>query len=109
MFSFYLKQNCNEITFSRKEIYSYVKFHTKKKLKFKQFLYTPEISEMDRLMMSAKNFKYDIMNLEYYYKIFYRFNFKKKILKIIKENLCKVEPPISILQKIPQGNKIRKY
>jgi len=108
-FDFHLKQNCNKLIFNRNEIQYYIKFHTKKKLKFKQFLYTPEISEMDRLMMSAKNFKYDIMNLEYYYKIFYRFNFKKKILKIIKENLCKVEPPISILQKIPQGNKIRKY
>ena len=88
-FAFHMKQNCNEITFSRKEIYYYVKFHTKKKLQFKQFLFTPEINQLDHLMMAAKNFKYDSMNLEYYYNIFYRFNFKKKILKSIKENLCK--------------------
>ena len=47
---------------------------------------------MDRwtdLMMAAKDKKYELMNLDYYYNIFARFNFKKKILKIIKENLCK--------------------
>ena len=43
----------------------------------------------DYVMMAAKNFKYDFMNLDYYYNIFYRLNFKKKILKSIKENLCK--------------------
>ena len=87
-FAFHMKQNCNEIIFNRKEIYFYVKFHTKEKLQFKQFLWTPEMNQIDRLMMAAKSFKYDIMNLKYYYNIFYRFNFKKKILKIIKENLC---------------------
>ena len=55
-----MKQNCNEITFSRKEIYYYVKFHTKKKLQFKQFLFTPEMDYYDYLMMAAKKFKYDL-------------------------------------------------
>ena len=87
--AFHMKQKCNELNFNRKEICCYIKFHTKKKLQFKQFLYTSEIYEIVRLMTAAKNNKYDYMNLEYYYNIFYRFNFKKKILKIIKENLCK--------------------
>jgi len=88
-FAFHMKQNCNEVIFNRKEIFYYVKFHTKEKLKFKQFLWTPEISAIDSVMMAAKRAKYDFMNLDYYYNIFARFNFKKKILKIIKENLCK--------------------
>ena len=88
-FAFHMKQNCNEVIFNRKEIFFYIKFHTKKKLQFKQFLFTPEINHDDYLMSTAKNFKYDLMNLDYYYNIFERFNFKKKILKIIKENLCK--------------------
>ena len=88
-FVFHMKHNCNEIIFNRKEIYFYVKFHTKKKLRFKQFLWTPEISAMNDMMMSAKHGKYDFMNLDYYYNIFDRFNFKKKILKNIKKNLCK--------------------
>jgi len=88
-FAFHMKQNCNELIFSRKEIYFYIRFHTNKKLQFKQFLWTPEIDQMDDLMMSAKNHKYDLMKLDYYYNIFERFNFKKKILKNIKKNLCK--------------------
>jgi len=88
-FAFHMKQNCNELIFSRKEIYFYIRFHTNKKLQFKQFLWTPEIDQMDDLMMSAKNHKYDLMKLDYYYNIFERFNFKKKILKNIKENPCK--------------------
>ena len=87
--AFHMKQKCNEIILSRKEIFQYVKFHTKEKLQFKQFLWTPEIDQMNSLMMSAKNNKYDLMKLDYYYNIFKRFNFKKKILKSIKENLCK--------------------
>ena len=87
-FAFHMKQKCNELNFNSKEICCYVKFHTKKKLQFKQFFWTPEMHHMDRIMMSAKTGKYDLMNLEYYYNIFYKFNFKKKILKIIKENLC---------------------
>ena len=87
--AFHMKQNCNEVIFNRKEIYSYIKFHTKKKLKFKQFLWTPKLDEMGLIMMAAKNNKYDFMNLDYYYNIFDRFNFKKKMLKNIKENLCK--------------------
>ena len=88
-YAFHMKQNCNKVIFNRNEITYYIKFHTKKKLQFKQFLWTPEINQMDFLMMAAKNAKYDLMNLDYYYNIFERFNFKKKILKIIKENLCK--------------------
>ena len=88
-FAFHMKQNCNEITFNRKEVFFYIRFHTNKKVQFKQFLWTPVLDEATNLILSAKNFKYDLMNLEYYYDIFYRFNFKKKILKSIKENLCK--------------------
>ena len=88
-FAFHMKQNCNEITFNRKEVFFYIRFHTNKKVQFKQFLWTPVLDEATNLILSAKNFKYDLMNLEYYYNIFYRSNFKKKILKSIKENLCK--------------------
>ena len=88
-YAFHMKQNCNKVIFNRNEITYYIKFHTKKKLQFKQFLWTPEINQMDFLMMAAKNGKLDLMNLDYYYNIFERFNFKKKILKGIKENLCK--------------------
>jgi len=88
-FAFHMKQKCNKVSFSRKEISFYVRFHTKEKLRFKQFIFTPEIDRLDVLMMQAKNFKYDLMKLNYYYNIFERFNFKKKILKNIKENLGK--------------------
>jgi hypothetical protein len=88
-FGFHTKKNCNEISFNRKEICYYIKFHTKKKLKFKQFLWTPELNHLGELMMAAKKNKYDFMDLNYYYNIFDRFNFKKKMIKIIKENLCK--------------------
>jgi len=86
--AFHMKKKCNKLLLRRKEIFHYVKFHTKEKIRFKQFLWTPEIDQMNFLMMSAKNRKYDFVKLDYYYNIFKRFNFKKKILKNIKENLC---------------------
>ena len=92
-FAFHMKKNCKQLVFNRQEIYMYIKIHTKEKLQFKQFLYTEEMEQMDHLMMSAKRYWYrnfsKVMTLEYYYNIFARFNFKKKHLKLIKQNLCK--------------------
>ena len=91
-YAFLLKQNCDEIRFNRKEIMMYFKFHTTEKIKFKRFLFTKELNMNDALMMSAKDFKYDIATkLKYYYNIFEKSNLKKKQLKLIKENLCKDE------------------
>ena len=69
-FAFHMKQNCNKIIFNRKEICCYVKFHTKKKFKFKQFFWTPEINEMNEAMLAAKHGKYDFES-NYYIIIFF--------------------------------------
>jgi hypothetical protein len=94
--AWHFRDGCNRIEFSREEISFYLKFHTKEKIKFQRFLFTDELVDLSGAMFRTKGqdghsskFKYDA--LKYYYNIFDKYNFKNKMLKIIKENLCKEE------------------
>jgi len=97
-YAWHFRKGYNRIEFSREEIYYYIKFHTKEKIKFQRFMFTPELVFLNETMKNAKfRKKSDILSklksnaLEYYYNIFDKYNFKNKMLKIIKENLCKEE------------------
>ena len=97
-FAWHFRNGCNKIEFNRKEITFYLRFHTKEKIKFQRFLFTEELGILSGMVTLIKNnkkpdgiakFKSEALN--YYYNIFDRSNLKNKMLKIIKENLCKEE------------------
>ena len=97
-YAWHFRKGCNKIEFSRKEISYYIKFYTKEKIKFQRFMFTPELHTLSETMKNAKfRKKSDTLSklksnaLEYYYNIFDKYNFKNKMLKIIKGNLCKEE------------------
>jgi hypothetical protein len=94
-FACHFRDGCKTIEFNRKEITFYLKFHTKEKIKFKRFLFTEELSKLNGIMGQVKNRKEPerviTKALDFYYNIFDKYNFKNKMLKIIKENLCKEE------------------
>jgi hypothetical protein len=93
-FAWHLKRGCNTIEFNRKEITFYLKFHTKEKIKFQRFLFTPELDKLNSPMQLTKGSKKPeplSQALNFYYNIFNKYNLKNKMLKIIKENLCKAE------------------
>ena len=97
-YAWHFRKGCNKIEFSRKEISYYIKFYTKEKIKFQRFMFTPELHTLNETMLQTKfRKKPDILSkfksdaLEYYYNIFDKYNFKNKMLKIIKENLYKEE------------------
>ena len=90
-FAFILKKKVSSIQFLREQIFYYVRFHTTRPIAFRQFFWDKEINEYYRPMMAVKKHKYsgDSANtlLSYYYKLFNKFQFKKKIIKIIEKNL----------------------
>ena len=92
-FAFILKKKVSSIQFLREQIFYYVRFHTTRPIAFRQFFWDKEINEYYRPMMAVKKHKYsgDSANtlLSYYYKLFNKFQFKKKIIKIIEKNLTK--------------------
>ena len=93
-FAWHFRKGCNTIEFSRKEISFYLRFHTKEKIKFQRFLFTPDLMNLNEIMIQTKGMKKpDVISkaLNFYYNIFDKYNFKNKMLKIIKENLCKEE------------------
>ena len=93
-FAWHFREGCNTIEFNRKEIAFYLRFHTKEKIKFQRFLFTPELSDYHQMIIGSRNNKSpELLSkaLNFYYNIFDKYNFKNKILKIIKENLCKKE------------------
>jgi hypothetical protein len=81
-FSFFLRENINDFKIEKNEIYSYMRFHTDKKIRFVQFRYNSKLSEYNRDGFQLT--RSPLKNLENYYKSFRN---KKLILKEIKENL----------------------
>ena len=92
-FAFIFKKETSSIQISRNQICMYIKFHTKRPIVFKQFFWDEKINEYYRPIMAVKRHKYTENKkstlLSYYYKLFDRFQFKKKIIKIIEQNLTK--------------------
>ena len=92
-FAFLFKKETSTITFLREDIYFYIRFHTTRPIVFRQFFWDKELNEFNRPMMAVKNNKYwdnpKANILSYYYKLFDKFQFKKKIIKIIEQNLTK--------------------
>lgn len=81
-FAFYLKSNSNTFKINRGEIYSYMRFHTDKKINFVQFRYTPELKKFQEEGFALT--KLGLGKLENYYGMFKN---KKAILKEIKKNI----------------------
>ena len=81
---FYLKPNQESFKIEKEEIYSYVRFHTKEKILFKQFRYTKDLHEYknDGFLLNTK--VSSLKKMENYYK---NFKNKKLILKEIKKNI----------------------
>ena len=90
-YAFIFKKKISSIKFLRKQVFFYVRFHTTRPIVFRQFFWDKEINEYYSPMMAAKNHKYlkDPIDtiLSYYYKLFDKFQFKKKLIKIIEKNL----------------------
>lgn len=65
----------------------YVKFITQEKITFKRFNFTDELKEMVDGLLRIRNFSTKTHSLEFFYELVERYNYKKKYLKIIKQNL----------------------
>ena len=89
--AFIFKKKVSSIKFLREQVCFYVRFHTTRPIVFRQFFWDTKINEYYHPMMVVKSHKYlnDSMDtiLSYYYKLFNKFQFKKKIIKIIEKNL----------------------
>jgi hypothetical protein len=81
-FSFFLKKEFDEFKISNREIYSYMRIHSNKNIKFVQFRYTQKISEYNKDGFQLT--RTPLKKLENYYK---NFKNKKLILKEIRENI----------------------
>ena len=91
--AFIVKKSKSTMKFLRNEICFYIRFHTTRPIIFKQFFWDKKINDYYHPMMAVKNHKYSSnpkdQILSYYYKLFHKFQFKKKLIKIIENNLIK--------------------
>lgn len=65
----------------------YVKFNTKEKITFKRFNFTSELNEMVEGILRIRNYSTKTHSLEFFYELVEKYKYKKKYLKIIKQNL----------------------
>jgi len=82
--SFFLKKDFDTFKITDGEIYSYIQFHTDKKIKFKQFKQTEKLNGFLLDCIRAKNNKRTVFSMDKYFGLF---KSKKLILKEIKDNL----------------------
>ena len=88
--AFHLKERKSSVQFLMKDFLMYMRFRTDEKITFKYFTFSQELHDFTRQLMTIKDHKYpskDSSVLSYYYNLFAKRNFKKKILKMIKQNL----------------------
>lgn len=84
-FAFYLKNNFNNFCIEENEIFQYIKFYTKEKIKFKQFKINGQLNKyLIDIEKSKDSRKVKNRLLENYYQMF---KHKKYIIKEIKNNL----------------------
>lgn len=84
-FPFILKDNFDEFNVGYEDVLYYIRFHTDKKIVFKQFIVNDKIESYLKSSVSIQNYKSKrYLNLDSFYE---KFNHKKHILKEIKQNL----------------------
>jgi len=82
-FAFFLKEGFNEFKIEKNEVYSYIRFHTSKEIKFKQFRFNNTFNNFIQDGSRINSFK-PLYSLQNFYK---NFKNKKLILKEINNNL----------------------
>tara|TARA_B100000953_G_scaffold166803_2_gene137501 strand:- start:23 stop:766 length:744 start_codon:yes stop_codon:yes gene_type:complete len=90
--SLIFKKKVTSIRFLREQVFYYVRFHTTRPIVFQQFYWDKAINEYTNLIHAMNPHKKALHNpkdtiLSYYYKLFHKFQFKKKLIKIIEKNL----------------------
>jgi hypothetical protein len=84
---FIFKNNVESVSVSENDVLTYVNFLTDKKVILKRFHYTQEMEQLVREMSGLKRFKTEFKPLSWFYEKFSSNGIKKKVLKLIKENL----------------------
>lgn len=83
-FAFFLKDPYNDFVIDNDEIFAYIKFNTKEKIKFVKFMPTQKINDyVDSITNANANKRVTFSSPDFFYK---RFSLKKNILKEIKSN-----------------------
>jgi hypothetical protein len=83
-FVFFLKHSHQSFKIEQNEVYSYMRFHTHKKINFIEFNYSDKLKKFNQQRAEAITKVSRLSKLENYYKMF---RHKKLILKEIKENV----------------------
>ena len=82
--AFYLKDGYDSFKIEEGEVYSYMHFHTNKKIQFIQYKQTDKLTGYLLDTIASKNNKKKVLPISQYYSMF---KTKKLILKEIKENI----------------------
>ena len=88
-FAFHIKKEYNTFEIDEGDTQLYLRFHTKEKIRFKQYYMTDRLREYAFMVEHIKEFSSNKTSrpLSYFYKIYKKSNLKNRILKEIKGNL----------------------
>lgn len=87
-YSVIVKQGVTKLNINHGDVYNYLKVHSTEPVEFVKFDYTAELDQIQREILQSKRFLGNKSpRLSYYYSLFKQSLYKKKILKLIKENI----------------------
>lgn len=85
-FNFYLKEDYDSFSIKEGDAYTYIQFHTKEKITFKQFMMDDSLNNyLDHTLASSRYSNSITRTLSDYYNML---KFKNRIINDIEENLC---------------------
>lgn len=87
-YSVIVKQDVTQLKINSGDVYNYLKVHTDEPIEFVKFDYTDELDKIQREILQSKRFLGNKSpKLSYYYSLFKQSLYKKKIIRLIKENI----------------------
>ena len=87
-FAFHIKKDHKTFAVDEGEVLFYLRFHTKEKIKFKQYYMTDRLREYQNMITDIKQYSKSVSRpISFFYELYKKRNLKNKILKEIRENL----------------------
>ena len=85
--AFVVKNGDRTVEFNRGDAFSFVRFNTDEKIKFRRFFFNNELNHITSSNVSAREYKLKLSPLSYFYNLYERSHMHSKIMREIKSNL----------------------
>jgi hypothetical protein len=81
------KPGPRSIVFNQGDAYSFIRFNTEKKIRFRRFFMSPELCYQVNRNIESREYKRKLNPLSYFYNLYGRSHMHNRVMKLVKDNL----------------------